>query len=209
MDQDPDTHQTYQEGRDYTLTYQNNKDAGRATIIITGSENYGSVKYYRYFTITKATIDINALFDATIVYDGEDHTITFTNDPLLVDVDRSETPVLKLTNQTINEYYGSDDGVYVSTFYAEFSNGDRCDNYIFVGDGIDSGSITRVISKRQAYVVIGSSWKMYDGTALTDDTYDTIGIKRGHLQYLDVAINSTLLGSTTSYSTPSTDTLYL
>lgn len=46
------------EGKDYTLSYQDNIDAGKATVIIQGINNYtGTLKVY--FMITKAVYDIN------------------------------------------------------------------------------------------------------------------------------------------------------
>ena len=60
---------TLTEGVDYTLTYENNVDAGTATIRITGIGNYEGSKGSKDFTITKRKVTVTA-GSAKKVYDG-------------------------------------------------------------------------------------------------------------------------------------------
>ena len=60
---------TLTEGVDYTLTYENNVDAGTATIRITGIGNYDGSKGSKDFTITKRKVTVTA-GSAKKAYDG-------------------------------------------------------------------------------------------------------------------------------------------
>ena len=67
---------TLTEGVDYTLTYENNIDAGTATIRITGIGNYEGSKGSKDFTITKRKITVTAgsdqkVYDATPLTSAE------------------------------------------------------------------------------------------------------------------------------------------
>ncbi len=64
------------ENDNYKLTYLNNKNAGTATILITGINNYTGTERFN-FKIEKATYDMsNVKFEnLTCIYDGKQHSI--------------------------------------------------------------------------------------------------------------------------------------
>ncbi len=65
-----------EEGKDYTVTYLENKNAGTATIEITGKGIYTGTRTIN-FVITKAVYDMSSVKfeNATVVYDGKEHSI--------------------------------------------------------------------------------------------------------------------------------------
>ena len=69
---------------DYTVEYKDNKEIGKATIVITGKGKYTGTKEIQ-FNIEKATYDMsNVKFeDLTVAYDGKSHLITATGLPVL------------------------------------------------------------------------------------------------------------------------------
>lgn len=69
-----------QNGRDYTLSYSNNKNAGEATITATGIGNYTGT-LTTTFTINPKVVVLN-WGRTTWVYDGEIHTVTCNVDNL-------------------------------------------------------------------------------------------------------------------------------
>ena len=60
---------TLEEGKDYDVSYKNNKDAGTATVTITGKGNYEGSSSTKDFTITKRPLEIIA-GSASKVYNG-------------------------------------------------------------------------------------------------------------------------------------------
>jgi len=50
-----------------------------------------------------------------------------------------------------------------------------------------NGTMSLTIHKRLAYIVAQSAWKSYDGTALTQDQYSTVGFIPGHLNSISIA----------------------
>ena len=60
---------TLEEGKDYDVSYKNNKDAGTATVTITGKGNYEGSSSTKDFTITKRPLEITA-GSASKVYNG-------------------------------------------------------------------------------------------------------------------------------------------
>ena len=60
---------TLEEGKDYDVSYKNNKDAGTATVTITGKGNYEGSNSTKDFTITKRPLEITA-GSASKVYNG-------------------------------------------------------------------------------------------------------------------------------------------
>ena len=97
-----------QEGRDYTLTYENNKNPGKAKIIISGIENYtGTID--RYFYIIKPIVDIGKIYDVdiigipkSVIYEGG--RITFQNVQVKVEgtVLNEKTDYILTYNNNIN-----------------------------------------------------------------------------------------------------------
>ena len=73
---------------DYTIEYKDNKEIGKATIVITGKGKYTGTKEVE-FTIEKAIYDMsNVKFEnLTITYDGKAHSITATGLPSGVKVE--------------------------------------------------------------------------------------------------------------------------
>ncbi len=61
-------------GTDYIVSYQDNINAGTATVLIEGLGNYGGV-IVKNFTIQKAPMQV-AFSNKTVNYDGSTHTIT-------------------------------------------------------------------------------------------------------------------------------------
>ena len=79
---------TLVEGTDYTVSYKNNTDAGKATVTITGKGNYTGTKDSD-FTINPASIEdaeVSGLEDKT--YNGEE---------------QKQTPVVKVASATLTE----------------------------------------------------------------------------------------------------------
>ena len=72
---------------DYNVSYENNTNAGVATITITGNKNYKGSKSIN-FTIKKATYDMsNVKFeDLEVTYDGKKHSLVATGLPTGVTV---------------------------------------------------------------------------------------------------------------------------
>ncbi len=65
---------TLEKDKDYEVAYSNNKDAGKATIRVTGKGNYGGT-CSTTFNITPATMQVDA-YGYEGIYDGKSHSIT-------------------------------------------------------------------------------------------------------------------------------------
>ena len=65
---------TLTEGKDYEISYNNNRNAGTATVTVKGCGNYGFETMRRFFTIKKADSVVETAPRAeTLVYDGLSH----------------------------------------------------------------------------------------------------------------------------------------
>lgn len=72
-----DGSRTLKAGSDYTIAYQNNKNAGKAAIVLTGKGNYtGSVK--KYFTIQKASQKLTSAKSYQKVYGSKPFSLKVT-----------------------------------------------------------------------------------------------------------------------------------
>ena len=82
---------TLKEGKSYTVSYSNNKNAGKATVTITGKGNYkGTVK--KNFTIAKAAQTVKA----------DNRTVTFVSDKTLSLAAKAKTDItLKSLNKKV------------------------------------------------------------------------------------------------------------
>ena len=82
-----DGNTTLKNGTDYTVSYANNKNAGTATVTITGKGKYtGAIA--KNFKINKANYDMSKVKfpNVTVTYDGKAHLITATGLPTGVKV---------------------------------------------------------------------------------------------------------------------------
>ena len=87
---------TLVQGRDYTLSYSNNTDAGQATVTATGTGNYTGTLSSNW-TITGATLTVVAN-DQSYIYDGALHG--------------SPVTATSVNNQPITIKYGLTEGTY-------------------------------------------------------------------------------------------------
>ena len=66
-----------EEGTDYTVKYENNKDVGTATIVVEGIGNYAGVHEFN-FTITLADLTASVTQSGRLVYNGEEQIASVT-----------------------------------------------------------------------------------------------------------------------------------
>ena len=163
---------------EYEVTYTNNKNVGTATITITGKDggNYilsGSTT----FTITKAPVTVTA--DAKSKgYGDADPTLTFTATGLL----GSDTEANAFTGALSRES-GEAKGTYAITQGTLTST-----NY-----EISFTGAYLTITNKTLTITAGSDSKVYDGTALTNNTYTNTSLLAG-----DAIESVTVSGSQTN-----------
>ncbi len=110
---------------DYTVTYENNTNAGEAKVIINGTgNNHGTGNYTgtitRTFTITKAVIDAASLTNSILVYNGYEQEVSVSEvwaDDLIVPADAYTISDNKATNVNYDESHNVTD--YVATIAAK------------------------------------------------------------------------------------------
>ena len=87
---------TLNSGTDYTLSYQNNKNAGTATITIKGKGNYTGTKKVT-FKINKAPQSVTATAAASPIYAGKSTTISVTGSKTTILYSSSDTSIASVT----------------------------------------------------------------------------------------------------------------
>ena len=85
--------QTLTKDTDYTVTYENNVNAGTATAVITGKENFSGVARVN-FTITKKQITKPTLSDSVVAYNGQEQTAS---------LDGFDSNTMIVTNNTMTD----------------------------------------------------------------------------------------------------------
>ena len=150
------------ENVDYTVSYENNVNAGTATVIITGTGNYQGVKQV-YFQIRKREITITS-GSASKIYDGSELT---KNEVKLTDGELAE-------NQT---FMGTASGTIINTgkvpnivsviVIQDASNNDVSDNYEIT---IEEGEL-EIIAKELTVTAISKTKAYGEENPVLDYTY--------------------------------------
>ncbi len=83
---------TLKKGKDYTVTYKNNKNAGKATVVVKGINNYGGT-LKKKFTIKKATQTITARVSPATIRVGGSTKVKVTK--------KAGTPEFKSTQTAV------------------------------------------------------------------------------------------------------------
>ena len=133
---------------DYTVEYKDNKEIGKATIVITGKGKYTGTKEVQ-FNIEKATYDMsNVKFeDLTVAYDGKSHLITATGLPNGVKVEYKNNEKIEMGEYTVTAVFTGDAEHYndiadmtatLKIIGKDISNFivSKIDNQVFTGKGI-------------------------------------------------------------------------
>ena len=166
---------------EYTVEYSNNTDAGVATVNIEDKSGgdyiiYGSTT----FTINPASVTLTAN-SSSVAYDGTEKTINgFT----------SSVEGLSFTGVTASGS-GTNIGNYPVTFTGVTigTTKDTSGNYV-VSETVN-GTLT--ITPKPLTITADSDTKVYDGTALTKNSYTSVGLMAG-----DVIESVTITGSQTN-----------
>lgn len=167
---------------EYTVSYSNNTNAGNAaTVTITDKAGgdyivYGSTT----FTINPASVTLTAN-SSSVAYDGTEKTINgFT----------SSVEGLSFTGVTASGS-GTNIGNYPVTFTGVTigTTKDTSGNYV-VSETVN-GTLT--ITPKPLTITADSDTKVYDGTALTKNSYTSVGLMAG-----DVIESVTITGSQTN-----------
>ena len=128
-----------------------------------------------------ATLEFNAFYvnmvHETVIYDAESHTAylqdTSGSASLTVSYSVNDGPSVDSVSLT-------DAGNYTIQYSARVTAASGATYDI-------NGTMSLTIHKRLAYIVAQSAWKSYDGTALTQDQYSTVGFIPGHLNSISIA----------------------
>ena len=181
---------------EYTVGYNNNTNAGNAaTVTITDNAGgdyivYGSTT----FTINPASVTLTAN-SGSVAYDGTEKTVSgFT-------CSVGGNSVDNLTFEGVSASgSGTNIGDYPVTFTGVTINTTKDTSGNYVVSETVNGTLT--ITPKPLTITAGSDTKVYDGTALTKNTYTSDGLMAG-----DVIESVTITGSQTnagsSYNVPS------
>ena len=149
------------EGKDYTLTFANNVNAGTATVTLTGAGDYNG-EVTKEFTINKKPVTATAtapdkVYDGTsdievsgivISFDGivEGDTVGYTikdawYNGIVVGTDWPVPIVYNVTGEDANNYMFPEDGEYTAPDYfveatADITAKDISDGFIILGDAL-------------------------------------------------------------------------
>lgn len=94
---------------DYTVEYKDNKEIGKATIVITGQGKYNGTKEIE-FNIEKATYDMSGVKfeDLTVAFDEKAHSITATGIPSGVKVEYKNNAKIEMGEYTVTAVFTGD-----------------------------------------------------------------------------------------------------
>ena len=128
-----------------------------------------------------ATLEFNAFYvnmvHETVIYDAESHTA------YLQDTSGSASLTVSYSvngGPSVDSVSLTDAGNYTIQYSARVTAASGATYDI-------NGTMSLTIHKRLAYIVAQSAWKSYDGTALTQDQYSTVGFIPGHLNSISIA----------------------
>ena len=156
-----DGNTTLTNGTDYTLSYSNNKNAGTATITITGKGNYKGTNTKGTFTITNKETDfVVTLEETSYVYDGTEKEPEVT-------VKDGNTTLTNGTDYTVN--------------YSKNKNVGTAE-VVITGKGNYSGSATEhfTITKKDFIITADNQTRTY-GEANPELTYKYSGNAEGEI----------------------------
>ena len=156
---------------EYDVVYSNNTNVGEATVTITNREggNYVIEIASTTFTITPATLTVSGTTLSDKVYDG--NTDVAVNVGTLEGVKASD--LLSVTATAVAASKDAADGVGVTISYA--LSGDASGNYILA----DDNTLSINISPREITFTSADSSKVYDGTALQNESVNVDNIVSG------------------------------
>ncbi|MCD7822064.1 MAG: YDG domain-containing protein, partial [Clostridiales bacterium] len=180
------------EDTDYTVTYDNNINAGTATIIFTGKGNCTGT-FGVDFTIKPATLTATISGETTKTYDGtEDVT---DEQGLTITLDGVVASDAGKVSATASFAYDSADVADATTITASgiSLSGDAADNYTVADSVTTTGSIT---AKTVTPSITGTASKTYDG----DNTAQGLSI-----ELTGVVGSDNVTASATSYTYDSAD----
>ena len=150
------------EGTDYTVAYQNNVNAGTATVVVTGMGNYSGTQTAT-FTIAKAVLSSVTLAQTRLDYNGSEQSVSIAS----VKAGTIDVPT---TDYTVSGNTATEVGTYTVTVTAkEESNftGSVCTDFEIVQN--------ETPELKFAIVVTDENDEVIDGTTATVTTLDEGG----------------------------------